>query len=447
MLLLPRTSRQEDGIVTVDNKMTPFDDTEIDSCPSPANSYCSVFSIASIEAALTQTSTPKNIDVMETTDGKPQLTVSESIQTETIPTATNVRDSTPELDVSEEMWNAAISDPESFLATLPALNTQVAPEMIKLATGTGGTVYKSSIRGSSGSTTCAVKVFPAENPVFDAVNEYILLQRLNNSGRTVKALALLKTEEMSEQPQLALVMAYCPNNDLLSLVTGLRYRNIKPPAWLLPALLETLVRAVESCHNHGVVHRDIKPENVLIDATGKLLLGDFGYAVDISESAMTTKSQYPWEDNSFCTRGTGSFRSPEVVAGRVLNGDSALLKSADIWALAMLWYQIRFLSRPWTAAVITDKDYKRYVDKYQSNKGKSKWAQVRSFKSLNDFREDEGAVLLDMANPDWKCRPAASVVARSQWAFDIRARHTQEQINSEVLRLLKMVGGSVKEST
>jgi serine/threonine protein kinase len=37
---------------------------------------------------------------------------------------------------------------------------------------------------------------------------------------------------------------------------------------------------IEYLHEMGLVHRDIKPENLLIDRKGKLIIGDFGFAID-----------------------------------------------------------------------------------------------------------------------------------------------------------------------
>jgi serine/threonine protein kinase len=42
----------------------------------------------------------------------------------------------------------------------------------------------------------------------------------------------------------------------------------------------TLGLGIEYLHEMGFVHRDIKPENLLIDRKGKLIIGDFGFAID-----------------------------------------------------------------------------------------------------------------------------------------------------------------------
>jgi serine/threonine protein kinase len=40
------------------------------------------------------------------------------------------------------------------------------------------------------------------------------------------------------------------------------------------------ILGLEYLHSLGVVHRDIKPENLLLDIKGKLIIGDFGFAID-----------------------------------------------------------------------------------------------------------------------------------------------------------------------
>jgi serine/threonine protein kinase len=57
---------------------------------------------------------------------------------------------------------------------------------------------------------------------------------------------------------------------------------------------------LKSLHARGIIHRDIKPENIFFEQDGKLVLGDFGLAVDSSR------------DKPVSRVGTQEYMAPEV---------------------------------------------------------------------------------------------------------------------------------------
>lgn len=76
-----------------------------------------------------------------------------------------------------------------------------------------------------------------------------------------------------------------------------------PPEQALD-LLEPVVSALASAHEHGLVHRDIKPENILISTRGQVKVADFGLARLMSAPQMTATGVLV---------GTASYLPPELV--------------------------------------------------------------------------------------------------------------------------------------
>jgi CheY-like chemotaxis protein len=81
-----------------------------------------------------------------------------------------------------------------------------------------------------------------------------------------------------------------------------------------------LLSVISYAHKHKILHRDIKPENMIITASGRLKLLDFGIARDLS-----------WQKPGGGSEGTVNFMPPEQFAGK-----SCI--ASDVWALGVILY-------------------------------------------------------------------------------------------------------------
>lgn len=92
-------------------------------------------------------------------------------------------------------------------------------------------------------------------------------------------------------------------------------------------LMIEAAEALEHAHQVGVVHRDIKPANLILDASGKLWVTDFGLAQLRTEQTLTQSGDF---------LGTLRYMSPEQAGGH----RASLDHRTDIYSLGATSYEL-----------------------------------------------------------------------------------------------------------
>ncbi|MGA2257451.1 MAG: serine/threonine-protein kinase, partial [Thermoguttaceae bacterium] len=100
-------------------------------------------------------------------------------------------------------------------------------------------------------------------------------------------------------------------------------------------LVMAIAEALHHAHLHAVVHRDVKPANILIDATGKPYLADFGLALKEEDFG-----------GGSGRAGTPAYMSPEQARGEGHLVDGR----ADVFSLGVVLYELLTATRPFWAA-------------------------------------------------------------------------------------------------
>lgn len=107
-------------------------------------------------------------------------------------------------------------------------------------------------------------------------------------------------------------------------------------------LIRQASEAIAYAHERGVIHRDLKPSNILLDATGRPRITDFGLAKRVSDDGGLTMTGD--------VLGTPSYMPPEQAAGNT----EAVGPAADIYSLGAVLYALLSGRPPFQAASSVD---------------------------------------------------------------------------------------------
>lgn len=99
-------------------------------------------------------------------------------------------------------------------------------------------------------------------------------------------------------------------------------------------IMTQIVSAVEYMHGNRIIHRDLKLGNIMIDFSGNMKVGDFGFASELISAT----------DKKMTTCGTPNYIAPEVLATGKTGLGYGL--EADIWSLGVVLYALAFGTPP-----------------------------------------------------------------------------------------------------
>ncbi|MFN4351818.1 MAG: protein kinase domain-containing protein [Hylemonella sp.] len=202
-------------------------------------------------------------------------------------------------------------------------------ELIRvLGKGAMGLVYEG--RDPNLDRRVAIKTIKVENLTSEEAAEYEI--RFRTEARSAARLQhpnIVSVYDSDRDGDIAyLVMEYIQGEDLKHhLDQGVRYTLQQATS-----IMGDLLSALDYAHQQNIVHRDIKPANLLIEASGRIKLTDFGVA-RIQDSGEATRTKGTMV-------GTLKYMSPEQLHGLPIDARS------DLFSAGIVLYQLLTGTRP-----------------------------------------------------------------------------------------------------
>jgi len=169
----------------------------------------------------------------------------------------------------------------------------------------------------------AIKVFETESRTRTAqANRFIQEARMMAKWRHDNIVQIYYAGD--ETGLFYYVMEFVDGYDLASIMSVYADKDELMPMEDVVRIGESLASALDYAHTQGVIHRDVKPANVMIaDEDGRVVLGDFGLALDLSN-----KSQGE------------VFGSPHYIAPEQARRSSDAVPQSDLYSLGVIMYEM-----------------------------------------------------------------------------------------------------------
>ncbi|WPT13565.1 Putative serine/threonine-protein kinase drkA [Picochlorum sp. SENEW3] len=197
-----------------------------------------------------------------------------------------------------------------------------------LGTGACGAVHEAIWRGS----LVAVKILhPSKQVSQSAVDtftkEVTFMAGMAQHGAVLKVLAACL-----EPPNLCLITELADEGSLYSV---LHERCLRPEYKTLLNIATDIASAIAFCHGESLVHRDLKTHNILLSSNGKVVVADFGLAVNMEANTMLSNGA------GGTALGTASYMAPEQFSGGKVDD------KCDAYAFGCILWECITGRQPW----------------------------------------------------------------------------------------------------